>query len=105
MFARRFSIHLKPNSAAVFAQTEEKEVIPVLRTCKGFRDLLAFVSPSGKEAFVITFWDTPESAAAYGREAYPNLVKVLAGVTDGTPIVENYEVSNSTWHKISATAA
>lgn len=105
MFARRFSIHLKANSAAEFAEKEEKEVIPVIRKCKGFRDLIAFVSPSGTEAFVITLWDGPESADAYGRDAYPRLVQVLAGVTDGTPVVESYNVSNSTWHKIAAAAA
>ncbi len=105
MFARKVSMHLKPNSLAQFTQFEEKEVIPVIRQQKGFRELTAFVSPSGTEAFVITLWDGPESAEAYGRETYPRFVKLLGNVIDGTPTVETYNVSNSTSHKIAAAAA
>ena len=105
MFARRLSIHLKPNSVAQFTEIEEKETIPVFRQQKGFRDLMAFVSPSGTEAFVITLWDGPESAEAYGRESYPRLVKLLGNVIEGTPVVDTYNVCNSTYHKIAAAAA
>lgn len=105
MFARRVSMHLKPNSVAQFAQFEEKEAIPAIRQQKGFRELTAFVSPSGTEAFVITLWDGPESAEAYDRETYPRLVKLLGNVIDGTPVLETYNVSNSTSHKIAAAAA
>lgn len=105
MFARRLSIHLKPNSVTQFTEKEEKEVIPVIRQQKGFRDLTAFVSPSGKEAFVITLWDGQESADAYGRETYPRLVSILVNVIYGTPELETYNVSNSTSHKVAAAAA
>ncbi len=105
MFARRVSMHLKPNSVAQFTQLEEQEAIPVIRQQKGFRELTAFVSPSGTEAFVITLWDGPETAEAYGREIYPRLVKLLGNVTDGTPVLETYNVSNSTSHKVAAAAA
>jgi len=104
MFARRFSIHLKPNSAAEFTEIEAKEIIPVIRNVKGFCDLIAFVSPSGTEAFVMTLWDGEESANAYGRETYPLLVKVFANVMDGTPQVENFKVTNFASKKIAAAA-
>jgi len=105
MIARRFSIHLRPNSVAEFTEIEEKEIIPAVRKLKGFRHLIAFVSPSETEAFVITIWDGMESAEAYGRETYPRLVKLLANVVDGAPAMETYNVSNSTLHKIEALAA
>ena len=105
MFARRLSMHLKPNSVAQFTEKEEKEVIPVIRKQKGFRDLIDFVSPSGTDAFVITLWDGPESAEAYGRETYPRLVSILANVIDGAPVLDTYKVSNSTSYKIAAAAA
>jgi len=104
MFARRVSMHLKPNSVAQFTEKEEKEVIPVIRQQKGFRDLTAFVSPSGTEAFVITLWDGPESAAAYGREIYPRMLKLLGNVIEGTPVLDTYNVSNSTSQKVAAAA-
>lgn len=105
MVARRFSVRLKPNSVAEFTEKEEKEVIPVMRKVKGFRDMMAFVSSSGKEAFVITLWDSPESAEAYGCDAYPALVKVLANVIEGPPLLETFIISNSTSHKIAGAAA
>ena len=54
---------------------------------------------------MITLWDGQESAEAYGLETYPRMVSILANAIDGTPVVESYNVSNSTYHKIAAAAA
>ena len=105
MFARRVSMQLKPNSIAEFTERLEKEVIPLLRKQKGFQDEITFVVPGGTEAFGISLWDNRENAEAYNRETYPGLTKILARVVEGTPKVETYEVSNSTFHKIAAAAA
>ena len=105
MFARRVSLNLKPNTKAEFAQQLQKEIIPLLRKQKGFQDEITFVVPSGKEAFAISLWDSKESAEAYNRGAYLEVTKLLSKVVDGTPQVETYEVSNSTYHKIAAAVA
>jgi len=100
MFARRVSMHLKPNTTAEFTQRLEKEIIPLLRKQKGFQDEISFVAPGGKEAFGISLWDKVENAEAYNRGCYPEVTKILSRVVDGTPQVETYEVANSTFHKI-----
>ncbi len=82
MYARRVSLKLKPNSTAEFARRLEKEVIPMLRKQKGFQD-----------------------EDAYNRGPYAEVTKILAKLVDGTPRLETYEVSNSTFHKIGAAAA
>jgi hypothetical protein len=105
MYARRVSLNLKPNTQAEFTRQLEKEVIPMLRKQKGFQDEITFVVPSGKEAFGISLWDNKESAEAYNRGAYLEVTKLLSKVVDGTPRVETYEVSNSTYHKIGAAVA
>ena len=105
MFARRVSLNLKPNTQAEFARQLDKEIIPMLRKQKGFQDEITFVVPSGKEAFAISLWDNKESAEAYNRGAYLEVTKLLSKVVDGTPQVETYEVSNSTYHKIAAAVA
>ena len=105
MFARRVYMHLKPNSSAELTQRLEKEIIPLLRKQKGFQDEISFVAPGGKEAFGISLWDKVENAEAYNRGCYPEVTKILSRVVDGTPQVETYEVSNSTFHKIAAHAA
>jgi hypothetical protein len=45
-----------------------------------------------------------ESADAYSRGPYAEVTKILANVVSGTPRVDTYEVSNSTFHKIGAAA-
>ena len=105
MFARRVSLNLKPNSAAEFTQRLEKEVIPMLRKQKGFQDEITFVVTAGTEAFGVSLWDNKESADAYNRGSYAEVTKMLEKLVDGTPRVDTYEVSNSTFHKIGAAVA
>jgi hypothetical protein len=105
MFARRVSLNLKPNTKAEFARQLDKEIIPMLRKQKGFQDEITFVVPSGKEAFGISLWDNKDNAEAYNRGAYLEVAKLLSKVVEGTPRVETYEVSNSTYHKVGAAAA
>ena len=100
MYARKVSMHLKPNSSIEFTQKVEKEIIPLLRKQSGFRDQISFLAPGGKEAFGISLWDKVENAEAYNRGCYPEVTKILSRVVDGTPQVETYEVANSTFHKI-----
>jgi hypothetical protein len=104
MFARSVSFQLKPGRAAEFTQLLDKDVIPVLRKQKGFQDELAFVAPGGAEAVGISVWDLKEDAETYARGAYPSVLKALEQVVEGTPRVQTYEVSNSTFHKIAARA-
>ena len=105
MIARNVTMRLKANSVAEFTQTLEKEIIPLLRKQKGFEDELTFIVPDGREAVGISLWDKQENADAYSRGSYPEVVKALAKVLDGTPHVRNWEVCNSTSHKIAAAVA
>ena len=105
MFARNVYLHLKPNSVEEFARTIEKEIIPLLRKQKGFQDEITFVVPGGTEAVALSLWDQKEDAEAYNRGSYPEVLRGLAKVVEGTPQVQTYEVSNSTFHKIAVRAA
>jgi hypothetical protein len=98
-------MHLKPNSAPEFTQRLEKEIIPLLRKQTGFQDEISFVAPGGKEAFGISLWANKENAETYNRGTYPQVTQILAKCVEGTPQVETYEVSNSTFHKIAVAVA
>ena len=102
MFARTVRMQLKPNSGAEFTRMVEKEVIPLLRMQPGFKDEITFLPSDGKEAVAISLWEQQENAEAYQRGAYPDVLKAVANVIEGTPQVHTSEVSNSTWHKIAA---
>jgi hypothetical protein len=104
MFARKVSMHLKPDSVLEFTRKLEKDVIPLLRKQNGFQGEITFVSTDHKSAFGISLWDRKESAETYNRGSYPEVAKILATVIEGTPQVETYEVANSTYHRLAAAA-
>jgi hypothetical protein len=102
MYAQNVSINLKPNTGSEFTQTFEKDILPLLRKQNGFKDEITFLGSDGKNALAISLWDRKESADVYSRDTYPQVLKGLAKVVDGTPEVQAYEVANSTCHKIAA---
>ncbi len=102
MFARNVTMHLKPNTTGQFTQTFEKDVLPLLRKQVGFKDEISFIAPDRSEAVAISLWDRKENAETYNKDVYPHVLKSLTNVLDGTPTVEAYEVSNSTFHKIAS---
>jgi hypothetical protein len=54
------------------------------------------------EAVAISFWDKKDSADAYHRKTYPQVLKALSRVVEGVPRVETFEVANSAAHEIAA---
>ena len=102
MDARNVTMQLTANSAAEFARTLETDVLPVLRKQNGFKDEITFVAPGGAQAVAISLWENRENAESYTRDTYPAVLQSLAKVVEGTPEVGNYEVVNSTFHKIAA---
>src|SRR5215467_8130353 len=105
MFARIVSMRLKPNMSAEFSQTIEKKILPILRKQKGFRDEITFIAPGGTDAVGISLWDSREQADAYNSGSYPEVLRELNKVVDGTPIVRTYDVANSIAHQIAARPA
>ena len=102
MYARNVRLHLKPNSVSDFTQTLEKDVLPLLRKQSGFKDEITFLAEDGRDAVAISLWDRKESAEQYGRDIYPQVLKGLTRLVEGTPEVQTYEVGNSTFHEIAS---
>src|SRR5438093_12542008 len=102
MYASNVTLQLKANTYSEYTRTLETIDLPLLRKQNGFKDEITFVAPDGAAAIAISLWDRKESAEAYGRDTYPEVLKSLAKVIEGTPEVLNYEVANSTCHKIAA---
>jgi len=107
MYARRVSMHLKPNGVAGFQEKIEDQVIPLLRKQTGFLDAVTFLYPNRKEVHAISLWQSEEDADAYGRTVYPEVMKILSPVVDvleGITRVQTYEVLNSTFDGVNASA-
>jgi len=103
MYARNVSLRLRPNSSAAFTKQIENEIIPMLRKQKGFEGELTFLASGGADAVAISFWNNKESADAYAKNGYPEVLNNLNKFVEGTPKVQTYEVANSTLHTIAAT--
>jgi heme-degrading monooxygenase HmoA len=104
MFARSVTIHLKSNSVSEFNSTMEKDILPLLQKQKGFRDEISLITSNGSEGVGVSLWDRKEDAEAYSRSTYPEVQKLLARVSEGTPQVQTYEVGTSTIQKTAARA-
>ena len=105
MYARNITMHLKPSMLNEFNQTFEKDVLPMLRKQKGFKDEITFSVPTSNDVIAISLWDSKEDAEAYNTAGYPEVLKLLAKTYDGTPKVRTSDVIQSTFHKISAPVA
>jgi hypothetical protein len=102
MYARIVNMKLKKDAQTEFTKMFEKDVIPVLRKQNGFCDEISLLAPERSEVTGISFWKMRVNADEYNRLMYPEVLKSLSKVIDGTPEVKGFEVSNSTFHKIAA---
>lgn len=102
MFTRQVVMQLKPDSAAAFARIMEKEVSPQLRGQKGLFHEETFISAELSEAVGNSFWATEEEAEVYGHAGYKTGLSALSEVLQGTPTVESFVISSSTFHKLTA---
>jgi hypothetical protein len=91
MFARNVSIHLKPNMISEYTRAFENEIFPLLRKQKGFQDEIALSNPGSLDAIAISLWDSKANADAYNTNVYPEVLKTLARMIDGTPKVQTFE--------------
>jgi len=105
MFACNVSLRLKPNTLSEFTRIFNNEVIPMLRKESGFRDEITFAVPGELDVVAISLWDTKEYAEAYNTAGYPEVLKMLDKVLEGTPKVQVSDVISSTIHEPAAVAA
>jgi hypothetical protein len=98
MFARNVSIRLKPNMLSDYTRTFEKEILPLLRKQKGFKDEITFANVGGVDVTAISLWENKIDAEAYNTNTYPQVLKTLEKFIEGTPKVQTSDVVNSTFH-------
>src|ERR1035438_9811961 len=85
MFARNVSIHLKSNVLSDYTRTFENDTLPLLRKQKGFRDEITLSNPGSLDVIAISLWDSKANAEAYSSNTYPEVLRTLARMIDGTP--------------------
>jgi hypothetical protein len=104
MFARHVSVPLKSNMFSDYTRTFEKDVLPILRKQNGFKDEITLSNPGSVDVVAISLWENKANAEAYNTNAYPEVLKTLARMIDGTPKVRTFEAVTSTFHKVAVAA-
>jgi len=102
MFARNVSFHLKSNMVSDYTRTFENDILPLLRKQKGFKDELTLSNPGSQDAIAISLWENKANAEAYNTNGYPEVLRTLAKLIDGTPRVQTFEAVTSSFHNILA---
>ena len=104
MFARNVSFRLKSNMFSDYTRTLENEILPLLRKQKGFKDEITVSNPGSLDAIAISLWDSKANAEAYNTNTYPEVLRTLARMIDGTPKVQTFEAVTSTFHNVAVAA-
>jgi len=99
MHARNVSFQLKSNMLSDYTRTFEKDILPLLRKQKGFKDEITLAGPGGVDVTAISLWDNKNDADTYNTNTYPQVLKTLARFIEGTPQVHTYDVVTSTFQK------
>ena len=102
MYARNVTFRVKTNMQSDYTNTFENQVLPLLRKQKGFKDEIAMCNPGSQDAVSISLWDHKKDADDYNTRVYPEVLKTLGKVIDGTPRVQTFETVVSTFHHVPA---
>lgn len=95
-FARKVDFTIRNGQEKEFNRIFESEVLGMLKKQKGFQD--EFVLTNGHRATAISLWDTKANAEAYAKAGYMTVIDALKPAIEGSPKVENCDVTCSTLH-------
>lgn len=88
-FARNVHFSIKNGKVDEFNRLMNTEVLPLMKKETGFRqDLTVLASNTGMS---LSVWDDRASAETYNTKTYPEVLKKLNPVLEGTPRVETYD--------------
>ncbi len=99
MYARNLSFRLKSNMQSEYTLTFEDQILPLLRLQKGFKEEITLVNPGSLDVLAISLWENKADAEAYDTNTYPEVLKTVGKVIDGTKI-QTFEVATSTSHGV-----
>jgi len=88
-FARSVQFTIKNGKVDEFNRLMHTEVLPLVKTENGFRQDLTVLD--GNRGMSVSVWDDRACAERYNAKTYPEVLKKLDHVLDGTPRIETFE--------------
>lgn len=96
MFARNVSFRLKPNTHSDFNRTIENQILPLLHKQKGFKEEVTLCNTNSVDGVSISLWENKSDVDNYNTNVYPQVMKTLEKVIDGTPRVQTFDTVTTT---------
>jgi len=103
LYARNVTFHIKANSHSDYTHTFENQILPLLQKQKGFKEAITLSNAGSPDAVSTSLWENKSNSDDYNTRAYPEALKILAKVIEGTPRVQTFESAVSTVHNVHAT--
>ena len=95
-FARNVHFTVKNGKVDEFNRLMDAEILPIMKKEKGFRQDLTVLTRN--DGMSISVWDDRASADTYNTKTYPEVLKKLHSVLEGTPRVETCDSMHSLVH-------
>jgi molybdate-binding protein len=103
MYARNVTFRIKANMQSDYTHTFENQILPLLQKQKGFKEEITLCNPGSQDVVSISLWEQKSNADDYNTRVYPEVLKTLAKLIDGTPRVQTFETVVSTFRNVHAT--
>ena len=91
---RNVTFQIKPGKTDEFRNVLTSDVLPILKKQPGFKHELAMVN--GNNAVGLSVWQDGPSAEKYQTSTYPEVLKKLQPLLEGTPQVTNFDLAATT---------
>jgi quinol monooxygenase YgiN len=88
-FGRNVHFTVQAGKVDEFNRLMHTEILPLLKREKGFRDEITFLR--GTTGMSVSTWDDRAGAETYNTKTYPEVLRKLNPVLEGTPRVETFD--------------
>jgi hypothetical protein len=102
VYARNVTFRIRANMQSDYTRTFENQILPLLKKQDGFKEEITLCNPGSQDAVSISLWEHKSDADDYNIRAYPEVLKTLANVIDGTPRIQTFGTVVSTFQNVHA---
>src|SRR6185437_1433532 len=106
MFAAFLEMTVKPEKKTEFVKKMKEEIFPILKTYKGFFDLVPLeVEIEPTKFYAISLWREREDMEKYTKEHFPKVRAMVEPFLTAPLIVKHCTVDEAMFKKFAAVAA
>ena len=106
MFARFVELTVKADKKPELLKRMREDIMPVLKTCRGFFDLIPLeVEAEPTKFFAVSLWHEKYDAERYEKEYFPKIKQMIDPFLTVAPVVKLCRVDATIPEKVITVAA